>query len=87
VGLGKSEKDRSRLGTVLYYALESIRLSGLLLAAFMPSTSEKIWAQSAWRKYLGAEDKGERKVGRPEARKEGGQPVLSFHGLIRKDLI
>jgi methionyl-tRNA synthetase len=30
---------------VLYYALESIRLSALLLAAFVPSTSEKIWAQ------------------------------------------
>jgi methionyl-tRNA synthetase len=43
--LAKAEKDRPRLGTVLYYTLESLRLSALLLAAFMPSTSEKIWAQ------------------------------------------
>src|SRR4030042_2171014 len=43
--LAKSEKDRPRLGTALYYTLESIRLSALLLAAFVPSTSEKIWAQ------------------------------------------
>ena len=43
--LAKAEKDRPRLGTVLYYTLESIRLSALLLAAFVPSTSEKIWAQ------------------------------------------
>jgi methionyl-tRNA synthetase len=43
--LAKEEKDRPRLGTVLYYTLESIRLSALLLAAFVPSTSEKIWIQ------------------------------------------
>jgi methionyl-tRNA synthetase len=43
--LAKSEKDRPRLGTVLYYTLESIRLSALLLAAFVPSTCEKMWSQ------------------------------------------
>jgi methionyl-tRNA synthetase len=43
--LAKAEKDRPRLGTVLYTTLESIRLSALLLASFVPSTSEKIWSQ------------------------------------------
>jgi methionyl-tRNA synthetase len=43
--LAKEEKDRPRLGTVLYHALESLRLLALLLAAFMPSTSEKMWSQ------------------------------------------
>jgi methionyl-tRNA synthetase len=43
--LAKAEKDRPRLGTVLYYTLESIRLSALLLAAFVPSTCEKMWSQ------------------------------------------
>jgi len=50
--LAKAEKDRPRLGTVLYYTLESIRLSALLLAAFVPSTSEKIWPGSHGGKYL-----------------------------------
>jgi methionyl-tRNA synthetase len=43
--LAKADKDRPRLGTVLYHALESLRLIALLLAAFMPSTSEKMWSQ------------------------------------------
>ena len=43
--LAKAEKDRPRLGTVLYQTLESLRLIALLLAAFMPSTSEKMWSQ------------------------------------------
>jgi len=43
--LAKAEKDRPRLGTVLYQTLESLRLIALLLAAFMPSTAEKMWSQ------------------------------------------
>jgi methionyl-tRNA synthetase len=43
--LAKEEKDRPRLGTVLYHALESVRIIALLLAAFMPSTSEKMWSE------------------------------------------
>jgi len=43
--LAKAEKDRPHLGTVLYQTLESLRLIALLLAAFMPSTSEKMWSQ------------------------------------------
>jgi methionyl-tRNA synthetase len=43
--LAKEDKDRPRLATVLYYALESLRLMALLLAAFIPSTSEKMWSQ------------------------------------------
>ncbi len=43
--LAKEEKDRPRLATVLYGALESLRLLALLLAPFMPSSSEKMWSQ------------------------------------------
>ncbi len=43
--LAKDEKNRPRLGTVLYGTLESLRIIALLLAAFMPSTSEKMWSQ------------------------------------------
>jgi len=50
--LAKAEKDRLRLGTVLYNALESLRISALLLAAFMPATSEKMWSQLGMEKGL-----------------------------------
>jgi methionyl-tRNA synthetase len=43
--LAKEEKNRPRLATVLYEALEALRIIALLLAAFMPSTSEKMWSQ------------------------------------------
>jgi len=43
--LAKREEDRPRLGTVLYQTLESLRITALLLAAFMPSTSERMWSQ------------------------------------------
>jgi methionyl-tRNA synthetase len=43
--LAKEEKDRPRLATVLYNGLESLRIGALLLAAFMPATSEKMWSQ------------------------------------------
>ncbi len=43
--LAKDPEQRPRLATVLYYVLESLRITALLLAAFMPSTSEKMWTQ------------------------------------------
>ena len=43
--LAKKEEDRPRLSTVLYETAESLRIVALLLAAFMPSTSEKMWSQ------------------------------------------
>jgi len=43
--LAKDEKDRSRLGTVLYQTLESLRIIALLLAPFMPSSCQKMWTQ------------------------------------------
>lgn len=42
--LAKAE-EFSRLGTVLYNLLESIRFIAVLLTAFMPETAEKIFAQ------------------------------------------
>lgn len=41
--LAKDEANTDRLKTVLYNLLESIRISAILLRAFIPSTSEKIF--------------------------------------------
>ena len=43
--LAKDEDKKSRLATVLYNLLESIRFTAILLSPFMPETSEKIFAQ------------------------------------------
>ena len=45
--LAKNESDRERLGTVLYHLLETVRIGAVLLAPFIPSTSEKIFSQLA----------------------------------------
>ena len=42
--LAKDEDKKDRLKTVLYNILESIRISAILLEAFIPSTSKKIYA-------------------------------------------
>ena len=41
--LAKDESKKNRLQTVLYNLLESIRISAILLRAFIPSTSDKIF--------------------------------------------
>ena len=41
--LAKDESKKERLQTVLYNLLESIRISAILLRAFIPSTSDKIF--------------------------------------------
>jgi methionyl-tRNA synthetase len=43
--LAKAAKDRPRLDTVLYQALEALRIITLLIATFMPTTAEKMWSQ------------------------------------------
>lgn len=43
--LAKDENQQDRLQTVLYNLLESIRIGGILLASFIPETSEKILNQ------------------------------------------
>ena len=43
--LAKDETKNSRLNTVLYNLLESIRISAVLLEPFMPSTSKEIFNQ------------------------------------------
>ncbi len=50
--LAKEERDRPRLATVLYQTLESLRIIALLIAAFMPSTAEKMWSQLALEESL-----------------------------------
>jgi len=57
--LAKEEKDRFRLATVLYNGLESLRITALLLAAFMPGTSEKMWSQLGMEAGLWEQDLGE----------------------------
>ena len=43
--LAKDESKRARLATVMYNLLESIRLAGILLKPYMPSSAEKILDQ------------------------------------------
>ncbi len=43
--LAKDDSNKERLGTVLYNLLESIRICGILLSAYLPETSEKILCQ------------------------------------------
>lgn len=43
--LAKEEDKKPRLGTVLYNLLESIRISSVLLEAFIPDTAKKIQTQ------------------------------------------
>jgi len=43
--LGKDDSKKSRLGTVLYNLLESIRISAVLLEPFLPETAQKIFKQ------------------------------------------
>lgn len=43
--LAKDEDKKARLGTVLYNLLEGIRYIAVLIAPFMPETSEKIFEQ------------------------------------------
>ena len=43
--LAKNEESKSRLGTVLYNLLESIRFAAIALKPFLPDTSDRILAQ------------------------------------------
>ena len=43
--LAKNEEDKPRLATVIYNLLEVIRVGAVLLAPYMPATSEKILTQ------------------------------------------
>jgi len=43
MGIAKDESKSDRLKTVIYNLLESIRIASILLQAFMPDTSEKIF--------------------------------------------
>ena len=43
--LSKEEKNRERLGTVLYNLLESIRICAVYLEPFLTTTAKKIFKQ------------------------------------------
>lgn len=73
--LAKDESSADRLGTVLYNLLETIRFIGVILAPFMPETSEKILDE------IGAEKRDFESLesfGGLEAGKCVGEPVPLF---------
>lgn len=73
--LAKDEANSARLGTVLYNLLETIRFIGVILAPFMPETSEKILNE------IGAEKRdldNLKKFGGLEAGKHVDEPVPLF---------
>ena len=77
--LAKEEKDRPRLATVLYNGLESLRIIALLLAAFMPGTSEKMWSQLGMEANLWEQDLEEAgKWGGLKPGKRLLKPILLF---------
>ncbi|NLJ99831.1 MAG: methionine--tRNA ligase [Clostridia bacterium] len=49
-GLAKDPEQKDRLGTVLYYMVEALRVCTVLCGPFMPDLPAKVWAQ------LGMED-------------------------------
>jgi len=80
--LAKAEKDRPRLGTVLYQTLESLRIITLLLAAFMPSMSEKMWSQLGMEENLWEQNiKEDGKWGGLKPGKKVTKPVPLFPRL------
>ena len=73
--LAKDESQSARLGTVLYNLLETIRFIGVILAPFMPETSEKILDE------IGADKRdleSLEKFGGLEVGKFVGEPVPLF---------
>ena len=65
--LAKDEKNRARLGTVLYNLLEAVRFGAVLLTPFIPDTAEKIFSQLGTDKtdYASTSSFGELDAGRP----------------------
>lgn len=43
--LAKDGEQRERLGSVLYHLAETLRIVGILIGPFMPSTAPRIWEQ------------------------------------------
>lgn len=73
--LAKDENKKARLGTVLYNLLETIRFLGVVLAPFMPETSEKILDEIG----AGKRDLDSLKsFGGLEAGKSVGEPIPLF---------
>lgn len=74
--LAKDEKDRPRLGTVLYNLTEAIRIIASLLSPFMPETSEKIKAQIN-AEDLSAESAGVFGITKPGTRVGTAEPIFA----------
>lgn len=54
--LAKDESNRARLAGVLYHLAESLRITAILLAPFMPATAQKIFEQLGIQKEIVWED-------------------------------
>lgn len=82
--LAKDEAKKERLGTVLYHLLESIRVSAVLLQAFLPETAAKIFAQLNTNtcQYESLDTFGKLESGHPI-----GTPAVLFARLDEKALM
>lgn len=82
--LARDEGKRERLGTVLYNLVESIRISSVLLSAFLPDTAKSMQAQ------IGAEDTDWDSIREFGATKPGarvGAPEPIFMRIDEKEML
>jgi methionyl-tRNA synthetase len=85
--LAKNSADRTRLGTVLYMALEALRFIAILIFPFIPSSALKIWQQLGSDKELmidgmdGIKKWGELK---PGGKVKRGEPLFPRIEILAK---
>ena len=82
--LAKDESKHTRLGTVLYNLLETIRTAAVLLTPFIPTTAENIFAQLATDRcdYDSIETFGALESGKPV-----GEPAVLFARLDEEKIL
>ena len=82
--LAKDESKRTRLGTVLYNLLETIRTAAVLLTPFLPATAESIFNQLGTdrRDYDSIEAFGALESGKPV-----GEPAVLFARLDEEKIL
>ncbi|MBQ2875728.1 MAG: methionine--tRNA ligase [Clostridia bacterium] len=81
--LAKNEEDKPRLATVIYNLLETIRVGAVLLAPYIPTTSENIFSQ------LGTDKRsyGDVAFGALEAGKPLGEAFTLFARIDEKKFL
>ena len=78
--LAKDENQRQELANVLYNLAESLRIIGILISPFMPSTAEKIYGQLKISSELKLDDA--EIFGQLESNHEVGKPEQLFPRII-----